>query len=889
MKRVVKYGLIGLGGLALLWGGLALTVWVAFPPEKVKSLVLEKAGAALHRRVELESAQVRVFPFLGVSLKGLSVANNPDSGFSAEPLASLQSLDVRISLTSLLKFSPVVETIVLEKPAIRLEVLADGRTGLDGLGGPKDTSKVKSDTVKPLTLPFPLTVRRISIVGGSLAYIDRKANRQVVAGDISETVSLSTDKTLENVQSQGTLFIKDLSVYGKGFPVRKGGIRLEVEHDISLNLPAASVEIRKLRASLQDMGVTITGKASNILVAPSVDLKISTDEPLELGRLLAEIPKEVSPELSKLTLAGQVELSLTAKGIVGPTTMPEVDGVIHARSISASVQGLPAKLSNLGSRVVIHHSRTVEIDSTQWVLDGAPGSLRLAVDSLPVPPHKSVPYLRELLAVGKVDLGSFAQVLAPLVPSLDTLKPTGLLSWSVTGKGPLDPKNPTALQIKGTAELSKVSAKVAGLPDRPVIDGSATLANTSAGAKLAIVMGPTDLSVDAKVADWLALVMPKLAEGKTTSVTVATKSRKIDLDRLLPPPDTAKKPESAPLTELPLLPPVVLYATFQADRIQALGLSITGVTGKAGLQKGQLAQSMAGSIASGRISQNLSADLVDRKAPSIRLVADLSGVQIHEVLVGLKDRIPPGAAKTLYDKVYGKGGGHLQASVKAPIAEMGKKLTADLSGALADGKIVNFPAVAALTSKASGLFPSIPDTKELAFKTLTIQAQLVDGKVLIKDLQMDGSNLGLVQANGTVGVDQSLDMRVDTHLPAGASSLMQSGAGSALSSLGLPGGSPLPQDAQKRVVLSWNVKGTVADPSVSPDLPRISSLAKGVASALASEAKARAEKEAKDQADKLKAQAATAAKQAVQGQAKDATQTIKGAAQNALKGIKKPW
>ena len=111
---------------------------------------------------------------------------------------------------------------------------------------------------------------------------------------------------------------------------------------------------------------------------------------------------------------------------------------------------------------------------------------------------------------------------------------------------------------------------------------------------------------------------------------------------------------------------------------------------------------------------------------------------------------------------------------------------------------------------------------------------------------MDGSNLGLVQANGSVGVDQSLDMHVDTHLPSGASSLMQSGAGSALSSLGLPSGSPLPQDPQKRVILSWSVKGTVADPTVTPDLPRISSLAKGAAGALAAEAKARAIRDAQE-------------------------------------------
>ena len=886
MKRGVVFGLIGAGVRVGLWGALAVAVWVAFPPAKVKTMVLDEAGTLLHRKVELESARVRVFPFLGVSLTGLSVGNNPDSGFSPEPLASLKSLDVRLSLASLLHLSPVVAAIVLEKPAIRLEVLADGRTSLDGIGCPKDTThRIKADSVKPLTLPFPLTVRSISILGGSVAYLDHKADREVVLGDISQEVSVSADKSLQNVETKGTLSIKDISVSGKGFPLRKGGIHLEVEHDISLNLPGASVEIRKVRASLQDIGATLSGTASNILTRPVVDLKIETDEPIDLSKVLAQVPAEISPELSKLSLAGQVDFSLTAKGEVGPAAVPDVEGVIHARSISASVQGLPAKLSGLGSRVTIHHTRTVEIDSTGWVLDGAPGSLSLAVDSLPVPPHKSVPVLRELFAQGKVDLGSFAQVVAPLVPALDSLKPMGELSWSVTGHGRLDPQNPLGLQIQGTAGLAKVSAKISGLPDRPVVDGTATLANTSAGAILAIAMGPTDLSVDAKVADWLALVLPKLAQGKTTAITVAARSKKIDLDRLLPPPDTAKAKPSAPPSELPVLPKVSLAATFQAGVVQAMGLSVTGVSGKASLQNGQFAESMSASLAGGKINQNLSADLSDRKAPGIHLVADLAGVQIHDVLTGLKDRIPPGAARSLYDKVYGKGGGHLQASAKAPIADIGKKLTADLSGSLSDGKIVNFPAIASITSKAHSIFPTVPSSSELDFKTLSVQAQLVEGRVILKDLVVDGSSLGLVQAQGTVGADQSLDMHAQTHLPPGVSGALQSGVSSLFSSIGMSGTSFLPTDAQKRVVLGWHVTGTVASPSVAPELAKSA----GPAQSPASQVKEKVGKAVQAQTEKVKSQAETAAKQAAQGQTQQAVQGVKGAAQGLLKGIKKPW
>jgi len=263
------------------------------------------------------------------------------------------------------------------------------------------------------------------------------------------------------------------------------------------------------------------------------------------------------------------------------------------------------------------------------------------------------------------------------------------------------------------------------------------------------------------------------------------------------------------------------------------------------------------------------------------------------VLTGMKARLPAGAAQALADKLYGKATGKVVASVKAPLPDLSKKLTADIAGSVADGKVVNFPAVASLTSTAHKLFPGVPETKELAFQTMALQAKLLDGKLQIQDLKIDGSTLGLVQGNGSVGIDQSLDMHLDTHFPQGMSGAMQSGAGSILSSLGAPSMNVLPQDEQKRVVLSWLVKGTIASPTVSPDLPRVSTLAQGAAAALASEAKARLQKEADAQAQKLKEQAAQKAadeaKKVLGNQGGKAADQVKSKAQDLIKGIKKPW
>ncbi|MBK8803423.1 MAG: AsmA family protein [Fibrobacteres bacterium] len=902
MKKLLRFGLIGLAALALLWGALLLALWIMFPPEKVKVLVLEQANQTLHRKVELEKASIRVFPFFGVSLVGLKVANNPDSGFSKDPLVELGSLDVRLSVASLFKMSPVVDQIVLARPVFKAEVLADGRTSFDGLGGPPDTTKKpEKDTVKALELPFPLTVRRIAIEDGSVTWTDRKTDQQVSIGSLSQEISLSTDKSLQNVESKGTLLVKDVSMSGKGVPVRKGGIKFSLTHDVALNLPGAIVDVKSLRVGLQEVALKLSGKATNVLVAPVVDLKIGTDGPIDLAKLLAEIPKELNPELSKLTLAGKLEMAFAIVGKVGGEALPKVDGSFRLAGVQASVQGVPTKLSALGSRIRVIGTRTVEIDSTTWNLDGSPGSLDVSVDSLPVGGFKSVPVLRKFLALGKIDLAALTKVAAPAIPVLDTMKPSGIMGWNVQASGRLDPKVPSGITASGEVTFTKVSATIKGLPDRPVVDGSVNLSNASAGAKVQVVAGPTDLSVDAKIQDWMAFVVPSLAEGKKMSMNLAARSKKIDLDRILPPPDTATKTtESKPLTELPSIPDIVADGSFAAETILAFGLPMRAVNGKLHFENGKLKESFSAQVAQGSVSQALDADLSNPKVLGMDMTSNFTGVQINDVLMAVKDRLPEGNPRRFHDKLFGKGNIALKAWGKALLPEFGQKMSADVTMSLAQGKITGFPAVAAMTAKAHELFPSIPKVGDLDFATMGGGVQLREGKLILQDMAFEGSSLGALKVAGTIAADQTMDLHVDTHLPQSASAGLQSGANAALAAsgtlagkLGLASGSPLPQDDQKRVLISWLVKGPVSAPSVSPDLPRISDLAKGAAMMLANEAKAQAEARVRAEADKLKAEAearVNSEKAKLQKAAEDQANKATDKAKDKLKGlIKKPW
>lgn len=886
MKKPLKIALIAAAGLVGLGGVSAgFLVW-KFPPAKVKALVLEEARKQLGREVKVDGAGIKFLPYLGVSLKGFEVANNPDSAFSKEPLFRVEEIGVELSLKSLFAMSPVVKEIRIVEPAIRLEVLPDGRTSLDGLGGPKDTSVVKTDSVKPLVLPFPLSVEKITIRDGSFAWLDRAKGQEITVGSLNEVISLSTDKALQNVQTKGTLDIREISVAGKGVPVRKGGIHVSVTHDIGLNLPGAVVEIRSVKASLQDVSVELSGKASNVLVTPDIDLRVKSEKIL-LASLLKEVPKGLNAWVDKASLSGSTDFDLTAKGKLLPGKIPAIKGDIHLVGIGASVAGVPAKLEALNGTIAIFPADSllgVKVSPFDLKLAGNPVSV--GIEAVGLPGH---PFLRSLLATGKIDLAA----VSALVPGLDSFALAGLVAFDVKGQGPLDPANPTALQLSGTAQLTKVAAKAPGLPDRVNVDGTASFANTELGAKLSIVTGPTDLGIDAKVQDWLAMVLPELAMGKVTSVTASVKSKQIDLDRILPPPDTTKK-ESAPLS-IPQLPNVRLAASVDVGLVKAFGFQLTSLKSATSLNAGVLAMKNSAGVYGGTYAQSLDANLANPKNISMRTDVAVNAVEASQVLTALGPRISQANLRSLASGLSGKGNVSVKASASGDPADIAKKLSADIAANFANGRL-SLPLFAKMTGNLHKIYAGIPDLKEIDFNTFKLAAQLKDGNLEVQDMSLDGNSVGSVQAKGKIGLDKALAMTADIHLPKAVSAPILAGGAAAsgyLKGLGLDASLAPPADQDQRVIVSYLIGGTMDDPTFKADTPRLGTLAKGVAATLLADkkkeaealvARQKAELQAKADAEKQKLQAqADAEKKKLQEAAKAKTNEVKQQATDKAK------
>jgi len=125
-KRALWLKRLGAAALALL-GLLLLLSWAL--PRWIESRGVEQASQMLGRPVHLESARFEPWR-LGLVLNGLRI--DGPAGSDA-PLLSLRRLDAALSLRSIWHFSPVLASLQIEAPVLRLSRLAPGRYDIDDL------------------------------------------------------------------------------------------------------------------------------------------------------------------------------------------------------------------------------------------------------------------------------------------------------------------------------------------------------------------------------------------------------------------------------------------------------------------------------------------------------------------------------------------------------------------------------------------------------------------------------------------------------------------------------------------------------------------------------------------------------------------------------------
>ncbi|MDR2999934.1 MAG: hypothetical protein LBU89_01610 [Fibromonadaceae bacterium] len=912
MKKILK--ILGVAA-ALFVVALVAAFFVIksqFPPEKIKAIVEKEATDALKREVSVGSAGIKLWP-LGIKLEGLKIANNPGGGFSKDPFLEVPLAVVKIDLAKLLILQVAIDKISFENMSLLYEVMPDGRTSIDGLGGEPDTTKkeVVKDTSKldlsKIELPGSLSLNSFEIKNAKVIYNDRAQKSKMILGNINLRTSLSLDKTLENVKASLALTLKDISIDDAGAGIRKGDISVFLKTDLAGNLRLQYLNIQNFSVGLQSVTISASGTLNKFLEEVMVaDLKIESNQ-INLAQLIKEIPTGINPEIPKISAGGTLAFNAAVKGAITKDNFPASGNLIFD-NISISHSDLPAGLSALTGNIAFTEN-TVNVKPFTFALAGQQNSILLDVSDL----MSKQPKLNDFVFDTKLDLGTLFALANKLVTIKDLTSLTGRIEANLSARGILDPTRPENLAVNGGINLINVVANTPMIPDAVSLNGAVRVSNTEISMDPAVRIGNSDVRVKLLVRDYLAMVMPKLAAGKKTNINLDVASSNLLLDRLLPPGDPNKpEEESIPMEIYPELPDLVANVNINLANTVFRHLTLSDFNMGINYASSRVNIAGRGRLYTGTFNTNVAVDLSNRKSADVKFGLNVDKVEANDFISnGVKNVSGESAmAKQLRDlnnTVFGKITMKMDVSTKGLPQNFVDNLNGPISlqitnGSLKGSKILgsvgegisNFEIAG--RKVLSGVVP-VSSRGDMNFDNLSASLEAKNGQLLVSNFDMNARTLGSLAFSGGIGFGGDLNLKLQNTLTSSASSNLNN----------LTRASPVslyPSDASGNALLFFNIGGTFTDPKVTLDAQKMSSSAsdlRGMAAAKLDDAKARLNEEkarlearAKAEADRIKAEADAKKREAeakaraqADAQKQKATSAAKSKATDALKGIRR--
>jgi AsmA protein len=172
--RIVRYALVGLGGVLVLLLAAAAYLVLFFDPNAHKAdlqrLVREQTGRELELPGELK---LKLFPWVAIETGRASLGNA--AGFGTEPMVEIEHARLGLKFLPLLHGRAEISAIRLDTPTIRLAVDAAGRSNWADLGS-KSTARAPQESAGTLS---SISVAGVQITRGTVLYLDRSAGTEI--------------------------------------------------------------------------------------------------------------------------------------------------------------------------------------------------------------------------------------------------------------------------------------------------------------------------------------------------------------------------------------------------------------------------------------------------------------------------------------------------------------------------------------------------------------------------------------------------------------------------------------------------------------------------------------------------------------------------------------
>ncbi len=164
--------------------------------EEIADLVKDKTGRELSLSGDLE---VSVFPWLGVRTQGLTLSQ--PEGIEGYMVA-VDTAQLRVKLLPLLSKKVEVDTVVLERPMIKLVTLANGLDSFSGLSDDTEVEEVQEDSA---TAAVALAVQGVELTNGTVIIDDRQAKSATEIRNLNLVTGNLIGDALADINASGEL------------------------------------------------------------------------------------------------------------------------------------------------------------------------------------------------------------------------------------------------------------------------------------------------------------------------------------------------------------------------------------------------------------------------------------------------------------------------------------------------------------------------------------------------------------------------------------------------------------------------------------------------------------------------------------------------------------
>jgi AsmA protein len=191
----MKKLLIGLGVLILIVLVVVIAAPFFIPAETFKSQIEQRAEAATGRKLTIAGpVKVSILPSIAVVAKDVHFANPP--GYSDPDMATLAGLEVKLKVLPLLSGDVTVDSFLLDKPVIHLEVDKQGRPNwqlakpsAQKPAQPEDQAQAPSQADKGGDLN-ELRLDNVRLNDGRITYRDQQSGANYAAEAINLKLAL---------------------------------------------------------------------------------------------------------------------------------------------------------------------------------------------------------------------------------------------------------------------------------------------------------------------------------------------------------------------------------------------------------------------------------------------------------------------------------------------------------------------------------------------------------------------------------------------------------------------------------------------------------------------------------------------------------------------------